>query len=324
MDNFDIFDNVDQELEKTITTTGTASVLVAERIDPGLRRHYEAASPLWNALTRKDHPFKKFEYRRVLSLPTTQTVAEGAVADKSDETYGKEEMEMKYFSTQGEVTGQADLFTRATLNLWAEKIALHNESMLRQIERDILTGSGSNGKITGLTTQIDNTNAVDAEGSPLTLGLLDEAQDAPAGAVPSHIVLNKAMGRHIWGLLQANQRFNDRIEVAGGFKVPTYNEKPILRLDDEAGEDLGAGTEASKGVVLLPDMNNITLAIARYPNFVRIAQQAADARGFFIQAYLCLAVEGVNRFHSKIVNVQNVASASSGGGAGGGGGDLED
>jgi hypothetical protein len=117
-------------------------------------------------------------------------------------------------------------------------------------------------------------------------------------------VVNRAMGRHIWGLLQANQRFNDRIEVQGGFKVPSYNERPIIRIDNEAASDLGAGTTASKGTVLLPDFRHIVMPILMWPNFQMIGK-VEDKEKFFIRMYCTLAVEGINRYHSKITAIDN-------------------
>jgi hypothetical protein len=61
----------------------------------------------------------------------------------------------------------------------------------------------------------------------MTLEKMDEVLDTNIGN-PGLLVVSRTGRRKVNALLQAQQRFVDRTEIAGGFRVMTYNEVPIV------------------------------------------------------------------------------------------------
>lgn len=298
-------ENIDKELTDAFNTTdGTPSgVLIPERISQGIRRFVETSSPIYNITRRVPWTTKFYEYRKVTALPTAGANAEGVIQDPSNASYGKNLVTMKWISTRGKVTGPALDSTQDMLNLWMEEIDLHSVALVRAIEMMIVAGNAE-GKddaealeFTGLKGQITRTieAGTSAEDAPLTLAILDEAIDDGLES-PTHIILDKSRGRRIWSLLQAQQRFLDRTEVEGGFKVPVYGDLPIIRMDNEAATKLG-------NEVLLPNMNRVVMPVLREPTFEKLGKVEEDAEAFYIRMYATLAVEGTDVNHVKIVNV---------------------
>jgi hypothetical protein len=83
----------------------------------------------------------------------------------------------------------------------------------------------------GLTTLITGSQIVEQTGvmggAALTLTKIDETVDQCAGS-PDIMIASKQTRRKLNALLQADQRFVNTTEVAGGFRVLSYDDIPIF------------------------------------------------------------------------------------------------
>lgn len=294
----------DVDLRKALDTSGNSGgVLIPEIVSQGLRRFVETRSPLYNETPKRDWPTNSYIFRSVTGLPTAAFGADGASLPSATQgTYAKPSVAMKYIYTTGSVTGPMIQAAASLLDAYQLEVELHAEALVRKLEQTIISGdSGSNaaefdGLITQITGFVNNIGTGTGQATPtlLTLAHLDETLDKPA-EYPSHIILNRAMGRRVWSLLQAQQRFVDRTEVAGGFRVPVYNDLPIIRVDNAiTGLD---------NTILFPDMRYVVMPVNQQLTFEELAK-TKDSRDFMLKMYCTLAVEGASRFHAKLIGVK--------------------
>jgi HK97 family phage major capsid protein len=294
------FDNVDKDLANALTTqpASTGDVLIPEKISAGIRRYVETESPLYSLTPQIPWKTKFYEYRKLIDLPTAQAVKEGEIAPTSHSKFDKDIAEMKWITSTGEVTGPEIDSTQELIDIWAEEVNNHSLAMVNEIERLIIAGDAEANPLEfdGLLQQIPaSNNGIDGGGAALTLSMLDAAGDAPKKGTPKHALMGKAHSRRLWSLLQAQQRFVDRKDVEGGFTVPMYGDKQIVRLGDEAAAAVGDN-------VLFPDFDHIKLAVLRPLTFEKLAK-VEDSERFYIRMYAVLAVEGQNIYHARLNNV---------------------
>lgn len=292
----------DMDLRKALDISAAGTQLIPEVVSAGLRKFVETASPLYAETPKRDWPTNSYIYRSITALPSAAFGTDGGnLPSASEGTYAKPSVAMKYIYTRGEVTGPMISASASLLDAYQLEIELHADALVRKLEQTIISGDSSvtAAEFDGLIKQITNslnvgTGTGQTTTTLLTLAHLDETLDKPT-EYPTHIILNRAMGRRVWSLLQAQQRFVDRTEIAGGFRVPTYNDLPIVRVDSSiTGLD---------NIVLFPDMRWIVMPINQNVTFEELAK-TKDSRDFMLKMYCTLAVEGASRYHAKLLQVK--------------------
>lgn len=289
-------DNATIELRKALATnSGTGANLIPEVVSEGLRRFVEFRSPLYAITPKIDWATNSYIYRSQTALPAAGFKADGASLDAADTAaYAKTSAAMKYIYTRGEVTGPMQAAAGSLFNAMQLEIEAHADALVRQIELTIIGGdeTATPTEFDGLINQI--TLNKDAAAATLTLALLDEMLDLPA-EYPTHLIASRAQGRKLWALLQAQQRFIDRVEVAGGFRVPSYNDLPVIRVDNDADADLAS-------TILAPDFRWIVMPINQGLTYEPLAK-TKDSDDFMLKMYCTLAVEGASRYGAKLINL---------------------
>lgn len=292
----------DNDLRKALSTSvaDTGAALIPEVVSEGLRRFVITRSPLYAEMPKRNWPTNAYLYREVNALPTAAFAADGAALPSATRgTYAKRTTAMKFIYTRGEVTGPMISASGSLIDALQTEIEIHGDALVRTIEQKIISGNSTTSadEFDGLVAQI-TTNVKDytASSNPvlLTLSHMDETLDTPL-EYPSHVVLSRAMGRRLWSLLQAQQRFLDRTEVAGGFRVPVYNDLPILRVDNNIS--------GLTNTILFPDMRFCVMAINQDITFEPLAK-TKDSQDFMLKMYATLAVEGEALYHAKMVGVK--------------------
>lgn len=293
----------DMDLRKALDISTAGTQLIPEIVSQGLRRFVETRSPLYNETPKRDWPTNSYIFRSVTGLPTAAFGTDGGnLPSYTNGTYAKPSVAMKYIYTTGSVTGPMIQAAASLLDAYQLEVELHGEALVRKLEQTIISGDSSvtAAEFDGLIKQIDThilnvgTGTGQSTTTLLVLSHLDEALDKPA-EYPSHIICNRAIGRRLWSLLQAQQRFVDRTEVAGGFRVPVYNDLPIIRVDNAiTGLD---------NIVLFPDMRFVVMPVNQNLTFEELAK-TKDSRDFMLKMYCTLAVEGSARYHAKLVQVK--------------------
>jgi hypothetical protein len=135
---------------------------------------------------------------------------------------------------RGKVTRFAQDAGRSYIDVLSEEIEARARAFKNMEEQAMFYGVTANLQPDGLTTlialdsQIIEAAATDSDSTnSLTLSKIDETVDACVGA-PDMMVSNKQTRRKINALLQADQRFVNTTEVAGGFRVLSYDDIPIF------------------------------------------------------------------------------------------------
>jgi hypothetical protein len=172
--------------------------------------------------------------------------------------------------------------------------------MVEQLSTDIVTGDGSDNEFYGILYQIETDSkmytaaggagqVVDAGGDYLSLAWIDEAIDASAQASgtgvanpgATAIVTTPTVRRAINALLREQQRFNDTVEVAGGFRVTSYDGLPLL-VDNHW---------QTNSKILFFDATKAELLVHKNFTYEQLAK-TRDSVDFFITGYFGFALNG--------------------------------
>ena len=294
------------DIRKALDTSSgtTGDVLVPEVIDAGIRMFVETRSPLWNIIRKFPFDGYAYAYREQNGLPVASFGAElGALPAAQNATYIERTVPVKSIYIRGELSGQIIEASRTLVNILEREIENSAMGMVRTLEQKIVAGDSVaqpnefDGLAKWITTTVDGTNTGGATGGadgPLSLALLDQLIDAPAGGEPTHLIMSKAMRRKLWSILQPQVRYMDQVEIEGGFRVPSYGGLPIIDLFDNA--TILADT------VLAPDMRLVYMPILKPLTYEELAH-TRDSIDYFLKMYLTLVVEGAARHHAKLIDV---------------------
>ena len=287
------------DIEKALdTSSSSATVFVPEVID-GEVRDYAAIQPaLYNVVTHKPWATMTYTIRKRTGRPTAAWRADGGVLPTADnQTFVKVEKSVKYIYARGEVTGPMQKAAGGAYNALADETQAHVEGLVEQVSTDIVTGDGTAEDIEGILTQVGATPAtaddlnhgtsnalwdVSGDADPsLDLDMLDELIDRTKGTADLLLIGSEAIRRRINALLRANQRFNDRVEVAAGFRVSTYDGIPMLVAPEWTDNSkIVAFRKADAKLLVHQDITFEELAKTR------------DSIDFMLKAYLGFALEG--------------------------------
>ena len=278
-------------IRKALDLASTGSYLIPEVVDNAIRDYATKEPVLANVVNRIPWATNTYFIRRRDALPTASWAVDGgSLPSASESTYKKVSKTVAYLYTRGEVTGPMQAAAGSLYNALALEVEAHARTMIEQLSTDIATASGSSDDITGILYQIDtddSTNwgatgsgAVDKTGSYLSLDMIDEAIDTARGEVDL-IVTSRRVRRAINALLQAQQQFNDRTEVAAGFRVLTYDGLPIVT-------DLHWETDTD---ILFIRRSDAKLLVHKDFTYEDLAH-TKDSTDFMIKGYFGFALEG--------------------------------
>lgn len=300
--------------------TSEAEALINEIVERDLHVLVLRGTPILNRVSKKTWSTNAYVYRQQLSDPEGSFLYDGeTMPSVVASTFDKVSVPMKYLYVPFSVTGPMQYAVRDWINLLDNELQSATASLSRIIERKLVTGDSSvrPKEFDGLDKQI-TTNVHDKDGELLVLNDLDVAIDSPMGMTPNTMVTNRAGARRINALLQAQQRFVDRVEVAAGFEVATYRGIPVMSLDNGAANDV-----AGKIIFF---HNSLTNFVVQRPTFIKQLGVTRDSDDFFLGMYATFAVEDENWHTAKIVGADFTVGAapSAGGGSGDAGGGSGD
>lgn len=294
--------DIRRALDTSSGTTG--NVLVPLVISEGVRMYIETRSPLWNIINKQPFDGYAYVYREQTGLPVASFGAElGALPAAQNAAYVERSVAIKSVYIRGELSGQIIEASRSLLNVLQREITNSSLGLVRTLEQKIVAGdaTANPNEFDGLDKWITNTVDFAASGAPgvpvsLTLSMVDQLIDTPQGGNPTHLIMSKPMGRRIWSLLQAQQRFNDVANINGGFQVPVYGGLPIIRLFDN--------TTILQNEILAPNMDMVTIPVLKDVTYEELAH-TRDSTDYFLKMYLTLVVEGGARYHAKAIDVKS-------------------
>lgn len=278
-------------VRKALDLASSGSYLIPEVVDNAIRDYATSEPVLANVVSRIPWATNTYFIRRRDALPTASWSTDGgSLPSASQSTYAKVSKTVKYLYTRGEVTGPMQAAAGSLYNALALEVEAHSRALVEQLSTDIATADGSSDDITGILYQIDTNDdmnwgstgsgVVDASSAYLTLDLIDEAIDTARGEVDL-IVTSRRVRRAINALLQAQQQFVDRTEVAAGFRVLTYDGLPIVT-------DLHWETDTD---ILFIRRADARLLVHQDFTFEELAK-TKDSTDFMIKGYFGFSLEG--------------------------------
>lgn len=278
-------------IRKALDLASTGSYLIPEVVDNAIRDYATKEPVLANIVARVPWATNTYFIRRRDALPTAAWSTDGgAIPAASQSTYAKVSKTVAYLYTRGEVTGPMQRAAGSLYNALSLEVEAHSRALIEQLSTDIATATGGSNDITGILHQIDTddsmnwgstgTGVVSGGAATLSLAKIDEAIDAARGEVDL-MITSRAVRRKINALLQAQQQFVDRTEVAAGFRVLTYDGLPIVTdLHWETNTDILFIRRADAKLLVHQDFTFEELA------------KTKDSTDFMIKGYFGFALEG--------------------------------
>lgn len=229
-------------IEKALTGSTAGTILMQPEIDKVIGNLVDYKNPLRQNLTRKQGSGDSWVIirRAVSGITGSAWVADtDETGIEKTGTYTRHPFAYKTCLARGKVTRKLQATGRSYTDVLATE--MENKAIEFKNDEDQCIVAGSTGVSTnqfdGLRYLVPSTQQVVAGcvvgsgtapcgGCALTLSELDEAIDECAGA-PDMLVMSKRSRRALNALLQISQRFLDRVEVRGGFKLLSYNDIPI-------------------------------------------------------------------------------------------------
>jgi hypothetical protein len=237
---------VSTEIREALTAAGAAAG-VPKIIDPLLLEYQRRYSPYVRAIPSQRIASTQYYFNQRTNLGGGGFVTDGGARPVTNSTYVQQSFTMRNMQTVGAVTGYAQQVTADVLgDLRRREIEGAIQGQYWDIENACMwgnsasTAAGPYPEFDGLDTQIStysgsNQNAIDANNAAFSLGWLDSTIDLVqrnAAMAPFSsewmFVLSTTAGSRMAQLLQNQQRFVDRVEVAAGLLVPTYRNIPLV------------------------------------------------------------------------------------------------
>ena len=161
-------------------------------------------------------------------------------------TYAQVSFSYKSLVTRGKITRKLQATGRTYADILALEMAAKAEDFANALEIGLVSsnslGSTDANAPSGFLTLIQSVNSFDMSQvvlnagattatAPVSLSKLDEAIDKVKGSAQRGdlVIIGSFAGiRSVNAALQAQQRFNDVTEIAGGFRVRTYDGIPLV------------------------------------------------------------------------------------------------
>lgn len=290
--------------------SSAAAYLIPEIVDGGIRDFAAKTPTMYNAVRKQSWASQTYFIKKRLTLPTASwSIDGGPLPAATQSTYGQTSASMKYLYTRGEVTGPMIAAAGSHFDALGTEIEAHQQAMVEKLSTDIVTASGSANDIKGILYQITDDSSLytaaggagqvlNAGGAYLTTAYIDKAIDLAAlssgtgvnGLPAGAMVTTTAVRRYINSLLQAKQVFNDKVEIAAGFRVLSYDGLPIF-VDNHW---------ADSTKILFFNPSQATLLVHKDFTYEELAK-TKDSVDFMIKGYFGFKLEGAASLLSNFI-----------------------
>ena len=242
-----------QAFERALNVAGAGSVLLQTFINRTVQQIHLRELGASAVLDRRPGQGNAAYINRRAPGANADWVADTDSIGEATGTYTQAQFDYKTLATRGKVTRFLQATGRSYGDLLAGEISGKAGDWSETYENGVVQGdvSADADQFNGLLTLI---NAVSSQviaqtsvaaGDALTLEKLDEAIDVVKGAASRSdlIILASFAGRRLLNAaLQAQQQFNDMVEIAAGFRVRTYDGIPIVTSTEVPNDSLWSGT----------------------------------------------------------------------------------
>lgn len=248
------------ELREALTAAG-ASALLPTIISPMLLEYQRRYSPLVRSIPSMKWAGDTYYFNQRTVNPNGGFVTDGGARVVSNSTYVQNSFQMRHFQTVGAITGYAQEVTRQVIgDLKAKEMMGTIQGQYWDIEHALIwanrgaTQFSPYPQFDGFDATVNtysgsNQNAIDFGGAPLSLAVLDELADMVETNAAMNVfdsswmyVLSNTAASRIAQLLQSQQRFVDKVEVAAGLLIPTYRDIPLVKSSFLSNRSIQMGT----------------------------------------------------------------------------------
>lgn len=248
------------EVREALTAAG-ASALVPKIISRALLEYQRRYAPVIAAIPSIKWDTDVYFFNRRDANPNGGAVTDGGARPMTNSTYNQVGFQMKHTQIIGGVTGYAQAVTSGQIgDLLGKEVDGALKGMYWDLETYTMWGNAAatlNGAyplFDGFDSMVSTfsgtgQNCLDWKGAALTLGALDQLADMVENNAAMSVfnsswmyVLSNTAYSKMSQLLQAQQRFNDRVEVAAGLLVPTYRDIPLVKSSFLATRTYSMGT----------------------------------------------------------------------------------
>jgi hypothetical protein len=266
-------------LKKSLEEADISALYHDREIDRLLIQLVDFLNPVRQALQRKPGSGEGYLVRKRTSSLTSGTLIDVIDTDALDESVGDYTevlLPYKTIGAQGKVSRRVQKTGRSIADLLREEMERKAEEIKDAEEFRIFWGNSPTVNIKqwdGLNKFfIDNSAQIVAltnssVGVAVTTEKLDEAIDLNIGN-PRLMVTSRTGRRKINALLQGTQRFVDRTEIAGGFRVISYNDIPIVAstnipdvLSISTGGTVTSLTGGSTTSIVILDLEEVFMSV---------------------------------------------------------------
>lgn len=285
-------------LKKSLEEADISSLFLGREIDNVIVELVDFLNPVRQSLQRRPGSGKSYLVRKRAAGVTPATfVSDTGTFTEETGSYTDTEFQYRTLGTQGKVSRRVQKTGRLLADLLREEMEAKAREVRDQEEKAIFFGNspdvvadefgGLNERMNANTGQIvalTNTGT----GVDLTLAKLDEAIDLNIGN-PGLIVTSRTGRRKINALLQSQQRFIDRTEIAGGFRVTMYNDIPVVAstqvpdtLDITTGGTISALTGGSSTAIFIIDLQDVFMSVLSELSVLPLARRSSQFQEFDI------------------------------------------
>lgn len=267
-------------LRKSLAETNLSTLFQDREIDRILIELVDFLNPIRQNLQRKPGSGLGYLLRKRTPGLTPGTadldVIDTDSLQEQTGSYSEVMLPYKTIGAQGKVTRRVQKTGRSIADLLREEMERKAEEIKDAEDWRMLWGNHPTanakqfdglGKFfndnTGQILALTNTSL----GVTLTTEMLDKAIDLNIGN-PRLMVTSRTGRRKINALLQSQQRFVDRIEIRGGFKVISYNDIPIVAstnlpdtLSISSGGTVTSLTGGSTTSIILLDLEEVFMSV---------------------------------------------------------------
>jgi hypothetical protein len=228
-----------EAFERTLTVAGAGSVLLQTFINRTVQQLHLRELGASAVLPRRPGQGNAAYINRRTPGTAAEWLDDTTEPTTAEGSYAQVSFAYKTLVTRGTVTRKLQATGRSYGDVLAGEITGRTGDFSDTFETGLITGdiAVDANQFDGLITLIQGTasqivlQTTVAAGDALTLEKLDEAIDVVKGSAARNdlVILASYKGKRILNAaLQAQQQFNDMVEIAAGFRVRTYDGIPIV------------------------------------------------------------------------------------------------
>ncbi len=285
-------------LRKSLEEADISSLFKDREIDKVLVQLVDFLNPVRQSIDRRPGSGEGFLVRkRTPGLTAATDVNDTDTFVEETGAYTEVFSPYKTVGTQGKVSRRVQKTGRSVADLLREEMESKSREVRDAEETRIFFGNhpvANTKQWQGLAKVMDDNQgqivALTASGlgADITLEKLDEAIDLNIGN-PGLIVTSRAGRRKINASLQAQQRFIDRTEIAGGFRVTTYNDIPVVpstnipdTLQVDSAGAITSLTGGSTTAIFIIDLQDVFMSVLTELTMMPLARTSSQFETFDI------------------------------------------